>query len=310
LTCIKAGRNPLSYIAPMTTAVTRRQIIRIDEAKCDGCGDCIPNCPEGAIQLIEGKARLVGDLLCDGLGACLGHCPQGAITVEEREAAPYDERQAMANVIKQGPATIQAHLKHLRDHQQTEHLQTAMRVLEEDILSLGRPQPGPAPHAHAGGGCPGSRAMSFGPRPTQASDTGGHRPSHLTHWPIQLHLLNPAAPHYQGSELLLAADCVPFAAGDFHRDFLKGKTLAIACPKLDHGQEIYVEKLRALLDEGRIKSLTVAIMQVPCCHGLLRLARTAMAQAARKVPIQCVVVSLQGETLKSQVAPGGPHAGQ
>lgn len=278
----------------------RRKIIRIDEEKCDGCGDCIPNCPEGAIRLMDGKARLVGDLLCDGLGACLGHCPQGAITVEEREAAPYDERQAMKNVLKQGPTAVQAHVQHLKDHHDDEHLLQAMTLLNESKLSLDSPffAPRGAPPAQTMGGCPGSRAMSFEPKPSAVPEAGGTRPSQLRHWPIQLHLLNPAAPHYHGSDLLLAADCVPFALGDFHKDYLKGKTLAIACPKLDEGQEVYVEKLAALVDAARINTLTVMIMQVPCCQGLLRLAQRAVAQAQRKVPIKCVIVGLQGEILQ------------
>jgi ferredoxin len=277
---------------------TVRKIIRIDEEKCDGCGDCIPNCPEGAIQLIDGKARLVGDLLCDGLGACLGHCPQGAITVEEREAAPYDERQVMANVVRQGVPVLQAHLQHLKDHQEHDNLAQAMNFLREKKISLELPGPGASQHGPHAGGCPGSRAMSFETRTAPATDSAGPPPSALRHWPIQLHLLNPVAPHYQGSDLLLAADCAPFAVGDFHKDFLQGKTLAIACPKLDEGQEIYLQKLTALVDAANINTLTVIIMQVPCCQGLLRLAQAAVAQAKRKVPIKCIVVSLQGEVLK------------
>jgi ferredoxin len=284
----------------MTQEKTRRKIIRIDEEKCDGCGDCLPNCPEGAIQLIDGKARLVGELLCDGLGACLGHCPQNAITVEEREAEAYDEAQVMANVIKQGPSVVQAHLQHLQDHQEHDHLRAAMNFLNKNNF----PMPSPnllspqQSHSHAGGGCPGSRAVSFQPKPTPPAASEGQRPSELRHWPIQLHLLNPTAPHYQRSDLLLAADCVPFALGEFHRDFLRGKTLAIACPKLDEGQEVYKQKLTALVDGARINTLTVMIMQVPCCQGLLRLAQSAVAQAQRQVPIRCVIVSLQGEILQ------------
>jgi NAD-dependent dihydropyrimidine dehydrogenase PreA subunit len=288
-------------VALVTTQTqARRNIIRIDQDKCDGCGDCIPNCPEGAIQLIDGKARLVGDLLCDGLGACLGHCPQGAITVEEREAAPYDEREVLANIVKQGPAVIQAHLRHLQDHNQTLYLEQAMNFLRDHNISLEPVPPKLAPVSQPppGSGCPGSRAMSFEAKPASTTVSDGQRPSQLRHWPIQLHLLNPQAPHYHGSDLLLAADCVPFAVGDFHKDFLRGKTLAIACPKLDEGQDVYVQKLTALVDAAKVNTLTVIIMQVPCCQGLLRLAQAAVAQAQRKVPIKCVVVSLQGEILK------------
>ena len=277
----------------------KRKIITIDQDKCTGCGECIPNCPEGAIQMIDGKARLVSDLMCDGLGACLGHCPVGAITIEEREADAYDERKVMQNIIPQGPNTIKAHLEHLRNHGQTDFLQQARKVLEEQgVPDPFKTAPGPVPHTH-GGGCPGSRQMAFAkPAPAGEGGEGGKRPSQLTHWPVQLHLLSPLAPHYQGSDLLLAADCTAFALGDFHKDYLKGKTLAIACPKLDEGQEVYIEKLRALIDEAKINTLTVMIMQVPCCGGLLRLAQTAAREAKRKVPVKCIVVGLQGAILK------------
>ena len=282
----------------------KRKMIQIDEAKCDGCGLCLPNCPEGAIQLIDGKARLISDLFCDGLGACLGHCPQGAITIEEREAEPYNERQVMANIVKQGAPVIHAHLQHLKEHNELDYLRDAMNYLKENHLQidLTNPQaPGAAPSQPPEGGCPGSRLMSFAPRSSAAStDDAGKRASQLRHWPIQLHLISPRAPHYQGADLLLAADCVPFAMGDFHRDYLQGKALAIACPKLDEGQDVYVEKLAALVDEARINTLTVMIMQVPCCGGLLRLAKEAVARAQRKVPIKCIVVSLQGDLLSEE----------
>ena len=278
----------------------RRKIIRIDADTCTGCGDCIPNCPEGAIQIIDGKARLVSDLACDGLGACLGHCPVNAITIEEREAVPYDERQVMESIVKQGANTLKAHLAHLRDHQQIDYLQIALAVLDEK----GIPNPmhaAVAGHGHGGGGCPGARQMAFAAAPaTAGADDTGARPSQLTHWPVQLHLISPQAPHYRGADLLLAADCTAFALGDFHKNHLKGKTLAIACPKLDEGQEVYVEKITALIDEAQINTLTVMIMQVPCCGGLLRLAQTAAQQAKRKVPIKCIVVGLQGAILKEE----------
>lgn len=275
----------------------RRQIIKIDDEKCDGCSQCIPNCPEGAIQVIEGKARLVSDLFCDGLGACLGHCPQGAITMEDRPAADYDERQVMAHIVQQGPAVVRAHLKHLEDHQDMEHLREALSFLQErqartsgdsDSITIG-PQPP--------GGCPGARSMVFTPRPVVPKDNPGVSGSQLRHWPIQLHLINPQAPHYRGSNLLLAADCVPFAVGNFHERHLAGKTLAVACPKLDSDQEVYVEKLAALIDLAQVQSIIVMIMHVPCCGGLLRLAQAALARSRRPVPIECIVISLQGEVL-------------
>jgi NAD-dependent dihydropyrimidine dehydrogenase PreA subunit len=273
----------------------KRKIISIDKEKCNGCGLCVPDCPEGALQIIDGKARLVGDLLCDGLGACLNKCPEGAISVEERDAEPYDEFRVMANVVPQGRNVIQAHLKHLREHNQSLYLQQALAYLRERGIEMDPPRLTTLTEAHRPNGCPGSQAMAFAP----AGDSveSGARRSQLTHWPVQLHLLSPSAPQYRNSDLLLAADCVPFALADFHKDHLRGKTLAIACPKLDQGQEAYIAKLAALIDEAEVRSVKVMIMQVPCCSGLLRLATEAMAQANRKIPITCTVVSIRGEIL-------------
>ncbi|MFA6599554.1 MAG: 4Fe-4S binding protein [Candidatus Omnitrophota bacterium] len=264
----------------------KRKIIQIDEDKCDGCGLCIPNCPEGAIRIVNGKAKLVADALCDGLGACLGRCPAGAITVEERDAEGYDERQVVRNIAKQGHEAVQAHLTHLREHNEKENLEIALATLKE---------------VHGGSGCPGSKSMSF-QRDTDAgrAPDAQAQPSALNHWPIQLHLLSPQAPHYARKDLLLAADCVPFALGNFHSAYLSGKALAIACPKLDDGQEIYLEKLVALVDEAEINTLTVMTMMVPCCTGLLRLAEQALGQAKRKIPLKHVVVGLEGNILSEK----------
>lgn len=278
----------------------KRSIITIDQDKCTGCGNCIPGCPEGALQIIDGKARLVSDLMCDGLGACLGTCPENAISIEEREAEAYDERKVMVNIVKQGVNTIKAHLKHLKDHNQIEYHEQAVAFLKENGITLPEETPKPTPHhGHGGGGCPGSRSMSFVTQTQEATGTEeGKRPSQLRHWPLQMHLISPHAPHYQGSDLVLSADCVAYSLGDFHKDFLKGKTLAIACPKLDEGQDIYVEKIRELIDTAKINTLTVMIMQVPCCRGLLAVAQEGARQATRKIPIKCVVISTQGEVLQ------------
>jgi Pyruvate/2-oxoacid:ferredoxin oxidoreductase delta subunit len=278
----------------------KRKIIRIDEEKCTGCEECIPNCPEGAIQIIDGKARLVSDIMCDGLGACLGHCPEDAISIEEREAEEYDERKVMKNIVKAGPNTIKAHLNHLRDHNQNEYYQQAINYLKENNIKIPAEKKEPVMQPHAHQGCPGAKMMSFNKKQEPGEASIGSRPSQLTHWPIQMHLISPAAPHYKGADLLLAADCVPFALGDFHKDYLKDKTLAIACPKLDDGQDIYMEKLTALIDEARINTLTVMTMQVPCCAGLLHLAQEAALKAKRKIPVKHIVVSLQGEILKQE----------
>jgi ferredoxin len=279
----------------------KRKIISIDEEKCNGCGNCIPGCPEGAIQMIDGKARLISDLFCDGLGACLGHCPEGAITIEEREAEPYDETKVMANIVRQGKNVIAAHLVHLRDHNEREYLKQALAYLHDHQVANPLEELKTMNHHNPPGGCPGSKSMEFStPREEAAGNSEGSRPSQLNHWPIQLHLMSPNAAQYQGKDVLLAADCVPFAMAEFHRDYLKGKSLAIACPKLDVGQEVYLEKLTSLIDQARINTLHVMIMQVPCCGGLLRLAQTAVERATRKVPVKCTVVSLQGDVLQEQ----------
>lgn len=276
----------------------KRKIIKIDHDRCNGCGLCIPNCPEGAIQLIDGKARLVSDLLCDGLGACLGHCPEGAITVEEREAEPYDERRVMATILPQGENTIRAHLKHLKDHGESEYHRQALEYLKEHQVTIAE---APAPALAPQGGCPGSRSATFQTAPAALSGAG-RRPSQLSHWPIQLHLIAPAAAHFAGSDLLIAADCTAFTLGDFHQEYLAGKTLIIACPKLDEGQEVYLEKIKALIDQARVNTITVMIMEVPCCGGLLRLVQAAAAQASRKVPIKLILVSVRGEVLREEWA--------
>ena len=248
----------------------KRSIIKIDEAKCDGCGLCVPQCVEGAIQMVDGKARLVRDSYCDGLGACLGHCPEGAITIEEREAGDFDEVRAGVHAPK--PATRYANV-----------IQLAAR--------------GPSRTECDGGSCPGARSVRLGPVGVTAPSGAEAPVPMLAHWPIQLHLISPQAPQYQGQDVLLAADCVPFAYADFHQRLLAGHALAIACPKLDDGQEIYVEKLTGLIERAGIRSLTVVTMEVPCCMGLLRLAQEAMVLAGRSVPVRSVVVSVRGEII-------------
>jgi NAD-dependent dihydropyrimidine dehydrogenase PreA subunit len=301
----------------------KRDILKIDEELCNGCGLCVPNCHEGALQVIDGKIRLVSELMCDGLGACIGHCPEGAITIETREAEPYSETRVMEQMKDKGKNTIIAHLKHLKDHGETGFVKEGVSYLKEhraelnfnldevihEVHNHGNPVQAAAPvaahqhqhqHGHnGGGGCPGSRAMVIEkPSDNNTSAPAGEQPSELRQWPVQMHLVNPNAAYFKGSDLLLAADCVAFSMGGFHSKHLKGKSLAIACPKLDQGMESYVEKLTAMIDISRVNTITVMMMEVPCCGGLLQMTKTALANAARKVPVKKMIVGINGEVLQ------------
>jgi len=244
-----------------------RKVVRIDEELCDGCGECVPSCAEGAIRVIDGKARLMADNLCDGLGACLGDCPQGALTVEERDADEFDED------------AVESHLASLRGDE-----------------PVAKPSPMESLKAQSGG-CPGSRMITFDTPADAAAENAGSVSSELRQWPVQLHLVPPMAPYFKGADLLLAADCTAFAVGDFHSKFLKSKSLAVACPKLDQNQEIYLQKLVSMIDDAQINTITVLIMQVPCCTGLAILATEAASRASRKVPVKRVVVDMKGHVL-------------
>ena len=307
----------------------KRKIIHIDENKCDGCGLCIPNCHEGALQIIDGKARLVSDLFCDGLGACLGHCPQNAITLEEREAEPYDEKKVMERIASLGRNTILAHIEHLRDHGETELVKQAAEYIRENNIDMSEKGDGrkveavfadehqnAEAHSSNGGscsgGCPGSENIDFSQIVTEESqehdpennnNTDNNQPefrSALSHWPVQMHLINPEANYYHNADVVLAADCVAYAMGNFHHHFLKGKSLAIACPKLDSNQDVYIEKITQLINHSNINTLTVVIMEVPCCSGLMQIVNTAFKNANRKVPVKQAIVSARGELLKEE----------
>lgn len=235
---------------------------------------------------------MIGDIYCDGLGACLGDCPAGAISIEEREAEEYDERKVMENVIEKGENTVIAHLRHLKDHGETVYLKEALEFLEERGMSVNLADldadqdqsviPMAAPHHHAQ-----AKAQAFAPSEGSA----------LSHWPIQLHLISPYAPQYKGADVVLSADCAAYASVKFHQEFLKGRSLAIACPKLDSNLDRYLEKLVALIDEAEIRTITVVTMEVPCCQGLTRLVEEAMMKAERKVPIELVVLSTDGQVI-------------
>ncbi len=234
----------------------KRSIVYIDEEKCNGCGLCIPNCAEGAIKIINGKAKLVDDRFCDGLGACLGHCPQDAITIIERDAPEFNEE------------AVKVHLK----PKMTE------KKVEKSIPC----------------GCPGSMAMDFRSEKKSVGGATARQKSELRQWPVQLTLVSPEASYFKDSELLVAADCVPFAYPNFHSDFLAGKSVIIGCPKLDDA-ESYVDKLAEMLKKNNIKSITLVNMEVPCCFGLQRIVEEAVARSGKVLPIRQTVITIRGE---------------
>jgi len=281
--------------------MAKRKIIKIDEKKCTGCSLCIPNCPEGALQMIDGKARLISDLFCDGLGACIGHCPEGAITIEEREAEPYDEKKVMENIVKQGKNVIKAHLEHLKGHGATDYLDQAIEVLKEKGIDVPAEETGHHAHAHAHGSsaCPGVKVVDFRKehKSHKKAKSAPSGISQLRQWPIQIKLVPPAAPYLKGADLLIAADCVAFAYAGFHDDLLKGRILLIGCPKLDDA-EFYKEKITGILKDNDIKSITCAHMEVPCCFGLVNIVKSAISDSGKDIPFEEVTISIKGE--KSQ----------
>jgi ferredoxin len=233
-----------------------RKVIRIDEEKCNGCGICVPACAEHALEIIDGKARLVNEKYCDGLGTCLGECPQGAIIIEERVVEQFDEEAARRRVTEEKP--------------------------EGEELPCG---------------CSSATVTGFAERAAAVSpEDTGTRYSTLGHWPVQLTLVPPSAPFLKGADVILAADCVPFAYGDFHRVFLVGRALLVACPKLDDFAA-HQQKLNDILAHSEIKTLTVVHMEVPCCSGLLQMARQAVTASGKDIPLREVTISMKGDVI-------------
>jgi len=280
--------------------MAKRKIIKIDEEKCNGCGLCIPNCPEGALQVIDGKARLISDLFCDGLGACVGHCPKGAITIEEREAEEYDERKVMENIVEQGKNVIRAHLEHLKGHNQSDYLRQAIDFLKEKNIELPFDEvEGHSEHAHGFSSCPSAKIMDFRKKEEAAQEDKPFlkTQSQLKTWPVQLMLVPPFASYLNNTDLLITADCVPFAYADFHQDLLQGKVLLVGCPKLDD-IKIYQGKLNQIIKQNNIKSITYAHMEVPCCFGLVNIIKEAISQSGKNIPFKETIISIKGERLK------------
>lgn len=268
----------------------RRHIIRIDEEKCNGCGLCLPGCPEGALRIVDGKARLVRESYCDGLGACLGHCPQGALRVEERAAEQYDACGVLAYLGEQSPELAERHREHLRAH---------------GLAESGRGE------AEPGAGCPSAQVIGWGAESLvphsgrageEAPENGGSAEqagagenfTALGHWPVKLRLIPPAADFLKNADLILAADCVPFAYGNFHRDFLRGRAVAAGCPKFDD-VGAYREKIEQMLESVNIRSITVVYMEISCCSGFVRLVREALERSGSGIPLETVQIGVRGE---------------
>lgn len=275
-----------------------RDIININEEICNGCGACVRGCHEGALQMINGKARIISALYCDGLGACIGDCPVGAISITKQEAEPYSEVAVMEKITDKGKETILAHLTHLKEHNEIGYLNEGIAYLEQhgiDIdLSLLRNEKVESV-VNKTHGCLGSMTEVFSkPVSLVGNNISGNSNSELTHWPVQLHLINPTTSHFIGADLLVAADCVAYAYPDFHSKFLHGKKLVIACPKLDSNKERYVEKLSELIDKSKIKTLTAVIMEVPCCGGLMKIINMAIEKSERKVSVTKIVIGTKG----------------
>ena len=254
----------------------KRNIIKINEELCNGCGLCAKGCHEGALQIIDGKARLISELYCDGLGACIGDCPMNAISVEEKEVEAYDEIAVIKRIIPKGDKVLEAHLQHLKNHGEMNLLQQGIQYLKDNdipVPALTQPQPQNV--------IPVSQLSAFKPMSVSIN------------WPVQLHLINPQSGVFNNADLLLVADCVAYANPKLYSELLIGKKLAIACPKLDVNKESYVNKLIQMIDDSKINSLTVAIMEVPCCGGLIRLVEMAMEKSQRKIQMNKIVVKIR-----------------
>ncbi len=270
----------------------KREIINIDEDKCTGCGNCIPGCPEGALQVIDNKARLISDLFCDGLGACIGTCPEDAIEIEEREAEPYDEIKVIKNTVKSGPNVIKAHLEHLYVHGENELLDQAVDYLKENNIEI----PAYKNEKLISSGCPGVKTKDLTHNAQKVGETPIYS-AELRNWPVQLQLLNPNAPYLKNADLLISADCAPFAYPNFHQKFLRDKILIIFCPKLDKTLDQYVEKLTEIFSKQSIKSVSIVHMEVPCCSGIESVVRKALDKAGKSIPIKDYTISINGEVI-------------
>ncbi|GAB6100104.1 4Fe-4S binding protein [Halanaerocella petrolearia] len=259
--------------------MAKREIVKIDEDKCNGCGECITGCHEGALQIVDGVAKLVNEEFCDGFGDCIGECPTGALTIEEREAKEFDIE------------ATKDHVKELRGEEAVEEMMKAQEEhADEEDTTTGHN------HSHAGhtGGCPGSRMRMMNKTNTESTEDEVEVESQLEQWPVQIHLVPPTAPYFKNADLLVTADCVPAAYGNYHQKMLKGRAVAMGCPKLDDAQA-YVDKLAAIIKENDLNSITVARMEVPCCGGLVRIAEQAIQTAGSDLDLEVETVGINGK---------------
>ncbi|EKD31519.1 MAG: hypothetical protein ACD_77C00312G0003 [uncultured bacterium] len=287
----------------------KRTVIKIDDKICNGCGNCVEGCHEGALQLIDGKAVMISELYCDGLGACIGECPVGAIELIEKETEPYNEIAVMERISPKGEKVVLAHLMHLKNHGEIEWYKQGIEWCSKNNFKINIPESvekrvtPEAKQEKMACGCPSSMERDFRADKKISGMESSELvsgSSELRQWPVQLHLLNPMAGYFQKADVLLASDCSAFTHGSFHATFLKNKILAIACPKLDSNTQSYVDKLTSMIDNSLINTLTVLIMEVPCCGGLLQLAKAAREKASRNIPLKVMVMSVKGEILSEE----------
>lgn len=272
----------------------KRKIIRVDETKCNGCGLCIPHCQEGALQLIDGKARVISELFFDGLDACIGDCPQGAIRIVERESEPYDEAEVMGKMVHQGDKVVRAHLKYLRAHGEFRLLAIATEYLREQ----GLPVPAPETPGKTSAACPGTVARKIAA--SMKSRMGWDKePPAGRHWPIQLDFVDPDAQCFDRAELLISGDCVAYMHEEFRRDLQGEKILIVFCPKLNPNCAEYVEKLAEIFLKHEIDSITAAAMAAACCGGMVALIREALQKAGKQIEIIVKIIGLDGEIQSS-----------
>jgi len=260
----------------------KRKIITIDEELCNGCGNCIPNCAEQALELVETddgpKARLVKEFYCDGLGACLGACPTDALIIEEKEVDQFDEEAVINRIKEVAPEMLESHIQHMKEHA---HELPELQSQETETGECG--------------GCPSAQMLQWDKEVSESKETV-KLPSELRQWPVQIHLVPPSAPYFKNADLVIVADCVPFSYANFHQDFVKGNTIAVGCPKLDDANA-YVAKIAQIIKTSTPKSIKVVKMEVPCCSGLVRIVEQALKEAGNNIPFEKVTVSIKGEKL-------------